>query len=110
NAGMNPIQTESLIWQTAQSRDVTTHVIHDRAVLQVDQLLAGTIRHVKERFPELSKLLWDLRLSVLQTLLPFGDTRLGLRGKLEGIGQQEGSGSFLSELFAVVDELIESDV
>ncbi|MDV3257943.1 MAG: hypothetical protein LOX97_09230, partial [Sphingomonas sp.] len=80
---MPGIISESDIWRRAANAGIVFHRIHDDCLSRLDRLLGSAIR-LAENNRELSRILWDVRLSMLQTLLPISASQLGLK---EAIGR-----------------------
>jgi hypothetical protein len=79
------MDVEAGIWRRAEKAKAIFHVIHDAIVSELDGLLRESIPHaVNNR--ALTKDLWSLRLTILQTLLPLNAPQLGLTDVLERVG------------------------
>ena len=81
------IHVESDIWRRTANCQIVFHRIHNASLSGLDGLLGSAIR-LAESNRELTGALWDLRLSVLQTLLPMGAPQLGVE---EALGRFRGA-------------------
>lgn len=72
------MEMEAGIWRQAKRSKAVFHVVHDADVSSLDRLISLSMARAADN-RTLAKDLWNLRLSILQTLLPLGAPQLGLK-------------------------------